>query len=497
MMNGDRPADIENVKGPVNIVRFIIPILLVVLTTAAYSQNGSESFENGETSAAASSEATDAPDTTSSTEEEGAEEIRSALEEWRDTLRYGINSEISDLLPQLRENAVRELSEEVEELALESESSVILTEAIRYFTALEIYPIDERAFSLLDQYRNRPPEFVGVLVDYLEAAGAAPSEGQSEVLYEIAQDPNVLRARAAIRYLGTSVENTEDLIKLYQDSDLPEDTRGAILVALGERGDPTAFDFVAEIIGEDEEATSMLQRYAIDTLGRLGDERAIPIILRQLDSGDATTRAYAVNALRSFETQEATEAIIGALRDDFWRVRVAALETIAERQMTEALDAVIYKARRDPEQRVRLEAINTLEVLDQPAGWRMLREAAGTVRTGVAERTRIITALVESDYAASEEVLLELVEREWEITNSAILDAIGRAVSAGERGGTAPLVRRLINHPNYIIQIYAIRAVGNARIVSLREIVEERAGEGNHRAVRSAALRALEQLAGS
>lgn len=472
-------------------------MLLLILAPLSLGAQDSDGLMPGDTTDTERTDRIEVADTTESVPEPPEEQVRSSLEEWRDTLRFGINSEILDLLPQLSENKVRELSEEVEAVARQSENSAVLSEAVRYFSAIEVYPINDRVYRLLAQYRDRPPEFAVDLTEYIQAAEAAPSDEQIAILYTMVEDSNILRARAAVGLIGRFAQSTEDLINLYRDSDLPEDTRGAILVALGDRGDPAAFDFVAELIGEDEVARSMIQRYAIDTLGRLGDERAIPIILRQLDSNDATTRAYAVNALRGFETEEASRAIVDSLRDDFWRVRQAALQTIAERNLTGAIDAVIYKARRDPEQPVRLEAIATLETLDHPEGWEALREAVATNRTGVAERTRMVAALITKNYDASEETLLEIVEREWEIQNSPILDAIGRVLSTAEITGTERLVERLINHPNYIIQIYAVRAAGTQRIQSMREILEERsAQEGTHRAVRSAALRALEQLAG-
>lgn len=485
LMMRTNPVDTENVNTNGVAIRCIVPALFL-LTVTAWSQTTEEPLE-----------AESVEEEALATAPEEADEVRSSLDLWRETLMYGINSEIIDLLPQLSENGVVELADEVETLVRESENSTVLAEAVQYFSELELYSINDRAFELLQQYEVRPPEFVLDLAEYLGDAEAQPSSEQFDLLFDIARDSNVLRSRAAVRLLGTTVEDTTELIELYQDNDLPEDTRGAILVALGDRGDPAAFEFVAELIGENEEATSMLQRYAIDTLGRLGDDRAIPIILRQLDSNDATTRAYAVNALSGFETPEATDAILDSLRDDFWRVRVAALKTIADRKIVAALDVVIYKARRDPEQAVRLEAVDTLRALDRPAGWDALREAATTNRTALAERTRIIAVLVESNYPQSEETLLNLVQQEWEIPNSPILDAIGRAVSIRDTSETANLVERLVLHPNYIIQIYAIRAVGNGRIVSLRDILQQRSEEeGNHRAVRSAALRSLEQLAG-
>ncbi|HKK49356.1 MAG TPA: HEAT repeat domain-containing protein, partial [Alkalispirochaeta sp.] len=280
----------------------------------------------------------------------------------------------------------------------------------------------------------------------------------------------------------------------YEDRFVSGETKGRILIELGRRGNPDVFDFVSEIIQEGEEAQTTLQRYAIDTLGKLGDERALPTILSQFDSADAMTRAYAVNALTNFDTPEANHALVDSLRDNFWRVRIAALETIAEREMTDALAAVMYKARRDPERRVRLEAIQTLGALDQAEGWELLRERFENERTPADERGAIAEQLIRHNLDESMETITGVIESEWESENSRVLDTIGRIISQLDDRAIQPIASRYLDHPNYILQIYGLRAVRTSRLTGLIEITRAREEEGNHRAVRQAAARALEEI---
>ncbi len=419
---------------------------------------------------------------------------RSSLDEWRDTLLYGINSEIAELLPTLTENRTEELAPEVVTLLENTSDSDVLTEGLRFLTELDIADGGEVDETVEQTAEDRPDSLVVSALVYLDDIVGEVGTSTEDALFRLAREGAVGPASAAVGLLATTGVPSEELIELYREGVLSEDVRGRILVELGERGDPEVLPFIEDVIGEDEEATTTLQRYAIDTLGKLGVEEALPTILRQLGSDDAMTRAYAVNALRRFDSPDAQEALLTALRDEFWRVRVAALETIAERQMADALPAVMYKVRRDPERRVRLEAVDTLAELDEADGWALLEEIVTETGAGIDVRSSALDHLIRQRPRQSREVVMQVIDSEWDRSNSRLLDVIGRVVSRMTDQQVEPIVARLLDHPNYILQIYGLRAIGTSKLMSLHEIARDRAGEGNHSAVRSAALRSLEQL---
>ncbi len=429
---------------------------------------------------------------TDATEETGV--VRSSLDEWRDTLRYGINSEIVELLPTLTENGEEELAPDVVSLFNTSNDEGVLEHAARFLQAVASPAGHDRALSIIDTHQDWNDDVLMALLSYLRETGADIPEEYRPSIEQLIRTGSIGPATAAVRFYASAGVSSEELIRLYREPDVHDDVRGRILIELGLRGDPDVFDFVSEIIQEDEEATTTLERYAIDTLGKLGDPRALPIITRQFRSNDAMTRAYAASALANFDTPEAREAIQAALRDEFWRVRISALEAIREKSVTDALPAVLYKVRRDPEERVRIEAVRTTAALDQREGWEELRRLVKNDGTSFNVRTAIIEQLLTGAPRGATETIRELIDKEWEKENSRILDAIGRVVSRTTRDDLQGIVERLLYHPNFIIRIYAIRAVGNNGITSLKDTVLEQSREGNHPAVRAAALRSLEQL---
>lgn len=416
------------------------------------------------------------------------------IEAWRETLLFGINTAVAELLPRLTRERRDELAPEVEELFNTATDRRVLQAAAEYLRAMELPGGHERAYDLIREYFDRPSELITTVLGYLRETGATPDEEIKEILREISRMDPPARAVAAVRLYASTTPDLDDLVSLYREPAIPEDVRGQILVELGTRRDPRAFEFVAEVLGEDEEATTVLQRFAIDTMGKLGDERAIPIILRQLDSSDAMTRAYAVNALAGFDTGETNRAIRSALRDQFWRVRVSALRTVAERKLEEALPAVLYMMRRDPERPVRLEAIRTVGALDTPQGWDALLERMADQRTSIEERSAMIEIAIRSSASRAVPVILEIVQTEWSRDNSRVLDAIGRTAASVEDPALAPVVEQLLNHPNFIIQIYGARAAGRNGLTRYRETLRSLSEEGTHRMIREAAAEALKQL---
>lgn len=423
--------------------------------------------------------------------------VRSRRDEWRDVLRFGITSEITEVLPSITEARDDTLAPDVLALLDTVESPSVLQAGFAYLGALELPDGRRLANSIVIDYTERSVDLVTTAIRYMRDLDLEPSGLAIESLLELAERPPVARAVAAIQLLAASSFETARLIELYDDDELAVDVRGEILIALGDRGDPAAYEFVADLVGEGEVATTLLQRYAIDTLGRLGDARAIPTIVTQLGSSDALTRAYAVSAIARFDDPRAGEALEGALRDDFWRVRVAALDAVGERQMANLVDIVAYRARRDPETPVRLAAIETLRAIDTPAAWDALEERLADRNTPLAERFAIIDAMIQDRPAESIVAIRAVLDAEWDDEQRRVLDGVGRSVSRATSDEVEPLAARLLEHPNYIMQIYGVRAVASARIDALRAAVLALDNDATNPTLRAEAIRALEDLDGA
>jgi len=80
----------------------------------------------------------------------------------------------------------------------------------------------------------------------------------------------------------------------------------SIIAALGELGDPRAFELLTEAVESD---ITLVSTAAIGSLGELGDPRAVPVLLPYIDADDWQVRHRLTQALGQFDTPEAKAAL--------------------------------------------------------------------------------------------------------------------------------------------------------------------------------------------
>lgn len=436
------------------------------------------------------------PDGEESGQEE-PEEARSVLEEWRDTLRFGINSQIIELMPTLRDERVTELEPEIARLLESSRNEQLQQEILSYYRELELPGAQPVAIELLSEYQISTTQRTQAAIRYLSELPPESPEARGEIaelLEEIIRQGGLQIAASAARAVSNYGDELglETITELYDDSG-SEDVQAALILSLGEMGDPGAFDFLADI-AEDPQESMVLRQYAVDSLGKIGVQEAVPIIAELLGAENSLLRAYAVSALGRFDTEEAEQALIDGLRDEFWRARVFALQGLARRGIDDAIPAIIYKVRSDPEQRVRLEAVKTLEAFNNREVRQFVEESVTNSRVNQEIRLAMVDLLLAWGDPFSISLLEEVMLSAWEEENSRLLDYTCREASRSENGALAPLYAKMLSHPNYIIRIYGARGIARNGLARYRSELESLTEEGHHPALRQNAQRALEEL---
>lgn len=87
----------------------------------------------------------------------------------------------------------------------------------------------------------------------------------------------------------------------------------SIVAALGELGDPRAFDLLQNALATQNE---LISTAAIGALGELKDERALPLLLNYTSSSDWQVRHRLVHALSHFSQPEARSALQTLANDE-------------------------------------------------------------------------------------------------------------------------------------------------------------------------------------
>ncbi len=103
----------------------------------------------------------------------------------------------------------------------------------------------------------------------------------------------------------------DDLAALYHQNDQWL-VRFSIIAALGELGDPKAFDLLEEALASDE---SLIKTAAIGSLGELGDIRAVPLLIPYATADDWQIRHRVVQALGHLQHPDARQVVEKLVND--------------------------------------------------------------------------------------------------------------------------------------------------------------------------------------
>lgn len=134
------------------------------------------------------------------------------------------------------------------------------------------------------------------------------------LLRSLTSDPEPdVQAAAADTIGGLKLKSAyPDLAALYHSTE-EWLVKFSIVAALGELGEPKAFDLLQEALSSDND---LIATAAIGALGELGDRRALPLLLNHTGHPDWQVRHRLVQALAQFSESEAQAALQELAHDE-------------------------------------------------------------------------------------------------------------------------------------------------------------------------------------
>jgi HEAT repeat protein len=418
----------------------------------------------------------------------------SIVDQSREVLFYGIDSEVLDLIDRLEAQSEDRLDAEILQRYVETRNATLRVRILRHFLEREVPVAGDAARELLLSDRRLGADELRVTVRYLSQVTEDRSPELLERYREIAEDDDLVAASVAIEAIGThgGTDSVPLLLSLYDELE-NVNLQGAIIRALGEASAVDAVDLLTDLATDPFEESS-LRQYAAESLGRIAQPESLDVIVELLEDDDSLLRAYATGALGYFRDARATSALIAALRDSFWRVRVAALNGIAEQKPEGVLAPVLYKAEHDPESPVRQAALQTLSALGSAESYDALREIAANTRRPLADRLTAVDLVIRNDVENSLETVQGIITEEWDVEGSRMLDTVARALVSTGSPGLSAVYERLLSHPNFIIRIYAIRGIGTSGLAEFGAEIQRIESESSAEIIRSNALATLDSL---
>ncbi len=432
-----------------------------------------------------------------------AQDDRPLVEQWREVIQYGIDSEVVELLPRISAQGEWRLDAALSERLTETRSAELREKLLAYFTEHEREAGVAAAREMILSYDEPAPAVLQAAIVYLTEVEAALDSALLDRYVDIANGRAYLPAAAAVRAIGTlgGEDAAPRLMELYERASRTE-LRGAVVRAIGETGDERAVEMLTRL-AEDTTEEPSIRQYAAYSLGEIGAAESMSTLSGLLSDENAIVRAYAVSALGNYREQAATDLLSASLRDSYWRVRVAALDGLkrtaelaaeaGESFPADAVPAVAYKARRDPERPVRLAAIGALGAIGDAESISALIELFEGELQPLEIRSAAGQELISKHLDVARDAIDRVLSAEWETESSRVLDFTAKMLAETEDGGLTQLFERLLSHPNYVIRIYGIRGIATNSLGGYADRLREIAGEASG-ALRSAARAALERM---
>lgn len=383
-------------------------------------------------------------------------------EDIRNTLRFGLESQVLDTLRQL--SLQKDATFVNEALAnLEPYQSPAVREAVvRYLTEIQRPLEEEQLAKLFQDAESWPTSLTLTVADHLASLKLHEAFRHFEPLLE---SESLQKRGAAIRLAGRleRKELADRLLGLLKDPQTPTELLGDLIVALGRLGAQEADEEIARIL-EDGTSSAALRTLCLEALSYLDTPRAHQAFTTAFQSENALVRAAAVrHAARMKSSTLPPEVYLRALRDNTPSVRLAAAEALQDHPLSETREMLVFRAERDPDPKVQEAALRALRALDEGT-WKqkllsLLRDRRGNstlwqnLIKEVFER-RVVEALTVLRQGLQDDLRLlaapshATVAQQWATFDWPEADTLLEPIVAGQNSAAQTVILRAIQQRN-------------------------------------------------
>jgi HEAT repeat protein len=419
----------------------------------------------------------------------------------RDTIRYGIDSEILELVQKLGNEKEGAYNEELASLLGSTKSPRLRSAIFDLFSSLEWKGAEDQALKLVQDRDNAAAASVSAALSYL---AAIRSKKALELAPSILKEDNSRQDKkpillALIRLMGRAGGSEEEglLLGWFEGDSATEDVRQEAIKALGEIGSTKAAERLAAI-ARDPEKDKSTRMNACEALGKIKDPASVQALIEAANGDDPNVQEKAVSALASFGIEASDAALVEALRYSSVKSRMAACKGIATRKLDSAGPFLRYKAVNDPEKAVRTEAYRALAALGGDS-FAFLREKMGDKKNELQFRTLCFGLLMRKDAAGSMKELVaaltnEAVEKEKTKDSSLYVAYVREIANAFDAPDAAPLASLLLADKDPLMRVGAIEWARKSKAKGFRSELERLAKDDPSEMIRKRATDALAQL---
>ncbi|UTY27743.1 HEAT repeat domain-containing protein [Treponema putidum] len=374
----------------------------------------------------------------------------SEFEEKRDTILYGIGDDILELIKKLKADEDDRFDTDLQKIFAETKIPAIREALFAYFAEKKNDCLKTDALIILENKEDAPQETVRSAISYISELKIY--EG-IEALRKILKDEEDEYRDICISAIG-KIGKPEDAVFLTElfDSESSDDEKKSLIIkqnimfALEDLHTPEISDFLIRVV-EDSDENSIIRGSAASALGKIGDERAVPVLSELFENKDPVLRTAAIKGIAGFKVPEAKNILMQAFKDSYYKVRLQAVQSAKEEKAEDAVPFILYRAKKDPENVVKLTAVEALSHFNNAEANEWLIDSFNEERTGLSLRLKIAENLLKNNFdVIFEDVKTASLKAISDKKQNKFSAEIGKVISKVENKGTAPIAEAYLNH---------------------------------------------------
>ncbi len=336
-----------------------------------------------------------------------SDDEQSEKEKRLDTLKFGLESEITSLINTLMKENDSSMSAELFEVFQKTKNITIRETLIDYFVKFQDVALKDYALEILEDPYDFKKSTVNKLISYVGNCGFTEA---AELLVPLLDQESEDYADACIAALG-KIGGPDEAVFLaeYMDRDLTVGRRQTLMKALGQIKAVETWDKLVECI-EDEDENTYVRMYAAEAIGAMELEDSIDVLMELFESGDSNLRTYAMKGLSYFSRQDVLDLFIEAFRDNYYKVRLEAAEAVKKHKVEAAVPSLIYRAKNDGETAVKTACMEALGGIGTREAWDYLISVLKDNKKNDTLRSKAATVILAGNDDSAADALLEVAE---------------------------------------------------------------------------------------
>ncbi len=431
------------------------------------------------------------------------DEQKTQLEEWKETLLYGIDSDVLSVLDKIKETKERSLDKLLLKTLRETTNTDIRKALIEIFANERNIDAYQAILKILKNHDEELDDTVLAALDYIKRTAKEIKSDKKiktgeleDTLKDIIDYGNSAIASSAVRALGMvgGKSLTDYLLKKLDDAEVAESIKNSVVLALGDLKSEKAVDRLIKIV-KDQDANRVLRMYACEALGKIGDKKVVPAIRKIFREKDALLKAYAASSLAMFAiNKETLRILMDGLKDSNWRVRVQSAKALAKARSPDTIPILRYKVLNDPVKQVKVESLKALGAIQDKKARKIVIDVFKNRKISYMIRGEALRILANEGLDKNLGIIKEVLNECNPRYEAKFIQTIARVLSRTKSKKDKKILEELLDSKDPVVRIYAIRGIALNGFKDLKYRLEEISNDDPVSSVKREARTALDKL---